>query len=296
MDPSWKPILDQYDFQIDRLYESTIPIYPPKEQVFRVFEMPVQDIRIVLLGQDPYHGEGQAHGLSFSVPEGVATPPSLQNIFKELKRSFPERNYTFPNGDLTAWFQREKIFLFNASLTVLQGAAGSHMNLWKEFTDDVIKYIDEQNPNCVFLLLGNFAKAKAQIITKKDRIVTEVHPSPLARGFVGSDVFKRVEQVLGQEVNWSQNTVTEASIENNTDIVYLPCDPNILGKDKIAVNIAEDKPRPPQPPKPKKKLTRLERMCQDPQNMGEVAVQAYVEYCKAYNKPILVEEINDCLS
>lgn len=292
MDPSWKPILDQYDFQIDRLYESTIPVYPPKEHVFRVFEMPVQDIRIVLLGQDPYHGEGQAHGLSFSVPEGISIPPSLQNIFKELKRSFPERNYEFPHGDLTAWFQREKIFLFNASLTVLQGAAGSHMYIWKEFTDDIIKYIDEQNPNCVFLLLGNFAKAKAQIITKKDRIVTEVHPSPLARGFVGSDVFKRVEQVLGQEINWS--TATKASIQNNT--IYLPCDPNVLGKDKIAVNVAEEKPRPPQSQPSKKKLTKLERMCQDPQNMGEVAVQAYVEYCKAYNKPILVEEVNDCLS
>lgn len=203
MDPSWKPLTDKYNLQIEILYEQRVPVYPPKEHVFKVFQMPVNQIRIVLLGQDPYHGEGQAHGLSFSVPEGKPIPPSLQNIYKELKRSFPERNYNFTSGNLEAWFNREKIFLFNASLTVIQGAAGSHMHIWKNFTDDVIRYIDKKNPDCVFLLLGNFAKAKADLITKKDRIVMEVHPSPLARGFLGSDVFKRVENVLGKDVNWS---------------------------------------------------------------------------------------------
>lgn len=203
MDPSWKPLTDEYNLQIEILYEQRVPVYPPKEHVFKVFQMPVNQIRIVLLGQDPYHGEGQAHGLSFSVPEGKPIPPSLQNIYKELKRSFPERNYNFTSGNLEAWFNREKIFLFNASLTVIQGAAGSHMHIWKNFTDDVIRYIDNKNPDCVFLLLGNFAKAKADLITKKDRIVMEVHPSPLARGFLGSDVFKRVEKVLGKDVNWS---------------------------------------------------------------------------------------------
>ena len=99
---SWQPLFDQWEIDLDSLYESTA--YPPKELVFRVFEMPVQDIKIVLLGQDPYHGPGQAHGLSFSVPTGVATPPSLKNIYKELQLSFPERHYEFRNGDLTKWF------------------------------------------------------------------------------------------------------------------------------------------------------------------------------------------------
>ena len=199
--PSWNPLFDQWDFDLESLYETTA--YPPKELVFKVFELPVQDIRVVLLGQDPYHGPGQAHGLSFSVPTGVATPPSLKNIYKELQLSFPERHYEFSNGDLTQWFCREKIFLFNASLSVQAGQAGSHMSYWKDFTDDVIQYIDQHNSSCVFLLLGNFAKAKAELIAKKDRIVTEVHPSPLARGFIGSNVFQRVEKVLGQPIHWS---------------------------------------------------------------------------------------------
>lgn len=199
--PSWQPLFNEYDIDLDSLYEGEV--YPPKELVFRAFSIPVQDIRVVLLGQDPYHGKGQAHGLSFSVPPGVPVPPSLQNIFKELKQSFPERSYAFGSGDLTQWLERENLFLFNASLTVAQGQAGSHMTSWKQFTDDVIRFIDTNNPTCVFLLLGNFAKAKAELISKKDRIVTEVHPSPLARGFVGSGVFKRVEAVLGSPVNWS---------------------------------------------------------------------------------------------
>ncbi len=198
---SWQPLFDQWEIDLDSLYETTS--YPPKDLIFKVFEIPVQDIRIVLLGQDPYHGPGQAHGLSFSVPPGVPTPPSLKNIYKELQLSFSERHYVFRNGDLTQWFEREKIFLFNASLSVQAGLPGSHMAFWKDFTDDVIKYIDQHNPNCVFLLLGNFAKAKADLITHKQRIVTAPHPSPLARGFVGSNVFRRVEQVLGQPVNWA---------------------------------------------------------------------------------------------
>ncbi len=198
---SWQPLIDKYEIDLDSFYDEEV--YPPKEQVLKVFSMPVDKIRIVLLGQDPYHGKGQAHGLSFSVPQGVAVPPSLRNIYKELQLSFPERGYAFPHGDLTNWFTREHIFLFNASLTVLPGQAGSHMSLWKDFTDDVIRFIDAKNHSCVFLLLGNFAKAKAELITKKDRIVMETHPSPLARGFVGSNVFQRVEKALGQPVNWS---------------------------------------------------------------------------------------------
>lgn len=201
---SWKPLFDNYEIDLDNFYENFyLPCFPPKDLVFRVFTMPVEDIRVVLLGQDPYHGVGQAHGLSFSVPMGVSIPPSLQNIFKELKRSFPERNYEFNSGNLEPWFQREKIFLLNAALTVIQSCPGTHLKEWQQFTDEVIQYIDAHNDHCVFLLLGNFAKARAELITKKDRIVMERHPSPLARGFVGSDVFRRVETSLGESIDWS---------------------------------------------------------------------------------------------
>lgn len=199
---SWTKLFNKYDINLDEIYEIG-EVYPPKELVFRVFQMDVKDICIVLLGQDPYHGQNQAHGLSFSVPDSEKVPPSLKNIFKELKFEFPERNYDFSSGNLEQWFIREKIFLLNSSLTVQKGKAGSDMSIWEEFTDEVIKFISEQNDNCVFLLLGNYAKSKHVFIKNKSKIVTEVHPSPLARGFVGSNVFKRVESALGYEVNWS---------------------------------------------------------------------------------------------
>ena len=199
---SWKNLFNQYDIDINEIYEIG-EVYPPKDMVFKVFQMDVKDIRIVLLGQDPYHGPNQAHGLSFSVPDSEKIPPSLKNIFKELNLEFPERNYEFKSGNLEQWFTREKIFLLNSSLTVQRGKAGSDMSIWEEFTDQVIKFISEQNNDCVFLLLGNYAKSKNVFIKNKSKIVTEVHPSPLARGFVGSDVFKRVENALGSQVNWS---------------------------------------------------------------------------------------------
>lgn len=199
---SWTKLFNKYDINLDEIYENG-EVYPPKELVFRVFQMDVKDIRVVLLGQDPYHGQNQAHGLSFSVPDSEKVPPSLKNIFKELKLEFPERNYNFSSGNLEQWFTREKIFLLNSSLTVQKGKAGSDIKKWEKFTDEVIKFISEQNDNCVFLLLGNYAKSKHVFIKNKSKIVTEVHPSPLARGFVGSNVFKRVETALGYEINWS---------------------------------------------------------------------------------------------
>lgn len=297
---SWNPLFQEYDFDLDDIY--TGDVYPPREDLFRAFEIPLQEIRIVLLGQDPYHGPGQAHGLSFSVPKGVPIPPSLQNIYKELQRSFPERNYKFPSGNLTEWLTREKIFLFNASLTVEKGKAGSHMSLWKEFTDEVIQTIDKHNSKCVFLLLGNFAKEKASLIQRKHRIVTEVHPSPLARGFVGSNVFKRVETVLGEAVNWSIEPVEdeltrkleELTVDPYKKIIYLDCDSKVFGFTKFPVTLDFTPPKVVQP-QPKPKQTRLERMCEDPQTKGEEAVKIYVEYCKANNLPIKIEDLNACL-
>jgi uracil-DNA glycosylase len=297
---SWKQLFEEFDFDLNDIYDGDV--YPPKEQVFRVFELPVQDIRIVLLGQDPYHGPGQAHGLSFSVPTGISIPPSLLNIYKELQRSFPERNYKFPSGNLEQWLLREKIFLCNASLTVEKGKPGSHMTIWKEFTDEVIQYIDKHNTTCVFLLLGNFAKGKSSLIRKKDRIVTEVHPSPLAQGFVGSNVFQRVEKVLGRKVNWSIEKgedelckhLEKLTVDPSKQVIYLDCDPKVFGSSKIPVTLDLTPPKPVES-KPKRKMTRLERMCEDPQTKGEEAVKIYVEYCKEKNLPIAVEDINAIL-
>ncbi len=202
---SWNELFDDYNFNIDRLYSGKDTIYPKKEDLFKVFTMDVKDIRVLLLGQDPYHGEGQAHGLSFSVPDGISIPPSLLNIFKELKDEYPERNYKFTSGNLEKWFHREKIFLLNSSLSVIKGCAGSQMKIWEEFTNDVIRFVGEKNSKCVFLLFGNFAKAKDVFIEDKSRIVKCTHPSPMASryGFFGSGVFKKVEKVLKEEIDWS---------------------------------------------------------------------------------------------
>ena len=206
MHESWKPLFDKYIFDdIDEFYSGKDEIYPKKEDLFRVFEMDVREIKVLLLGQDPYHGPGQAHGLSFSVPNNVKIPPSLRNIYKELQSEFPERNYSYNSGNLENWFYREKIFLLNSSLSVMKGKPGSMMNIWEEFTNDVIKFVSEQNENCVFLLLGNFAKAKESFIQKKERIITGIHPSPLSasKGFFGSNIFKQLEEKLGEKINWS---------------------------------------------------------------------------------------------
>ena len=165
--------------------------------------MNLDEIQIVLLGQDPYHRPSQAHGLSFSVSNGIKIPPSLKNIYKELQSNFSERNYEFSSGNLEKWVYREKIFLLNASLTVIDGKPGSHMKIWRDFTDDVIKYISENNNKCIFLLLGNFAKEKEKFIEDKTRILSCPHPSPLARGFIGSGIFKKVEEKLGKNIDWS---------------------------------------------------------------------------------------------
>lgn len=181
-------------------------VFPPKPSIFKVFQMDPKEIKLVLLGQDPYHGLDQAMGLSFSVGLKVTIPPSLYNIFKELKLEFPERNYNFTHGDLSRWADQEKIFLLNSALTVECANAGSHLNLWEWFTDEVIKYISEINSTCVFLLLGAYAKAKTKFIDGyKSRCVCGSHPSPLSAnrgGFFNTGIFKAVEEKVGP-INWS---------------------------------------------------------------------------------------------
>jgi len=203
---SWKPLFEKYQFDLDELY-CTEHIYPPQEQIFRIFALDVSEIKIVLLGQDPYHSPGLAHGLSFSVPKNVKIPPSLRNIYKELQLEFPERNYEFLHGNLEQWVTREKIFLLNSSLSVVHGKPGSHIKYWERFTNNVIKYISEHNEQCVFILLGNYAKTKALFIQNKLNIILAPHPSPATRGFIGSNVFSNCENILGKTVDWSINSV-----------------------------------------------------------------------------------------
>jgi len=172
-------------------------IYPPGSQIFRAFDLtPVDKVKVVILGQDPYHGPGQAHGLSFSVPSGVPAPPSLKNIFKEIESDLGVKMSGYP--DLEKW-ARQGVLLLNAVLTVRCAEAASHSKIgWQEFTDAVIKYISDNCEGVVFLLWGNFARTKAELIDRSRHVVLEAaHPSPLARGaFFGCRHFSRANQAL----------------------------------------------------------------------------------------------------
>jgi uracil-DNA glycosylase len=204
MHSSWHPLFDVSAAELDECLPSLEEeVYPPRDKIFTAFTMPVTDIKVVLLGQDPYHGPGQAHGLSFSVPIGMPIPPSLRNIFKELVAEFPERGYNFKHGNLEAWHDR-KIFLLNAALTVAPGQPNSHAKRWTKWTDKIIEFILEHNKTCIFLLLGAFAQTKANIIDDPQRWIFGVHPSPLSahRGFFGSGIFKRLEEKIGAQIDW----------------------------------------------------------------------------------------------
>lgn len=173
-------------------------IYPPGPLIFNAFKQtPFDKVEVVILGQDPYHNKGQAQGLSFSVPEGIAKPPSLVNIFKELKSDLgieiPE------NGNLTKWAQ-QGVLLLNASLTVRQNEPGSHAQIgWLQFTDNVIKKISEEKEGIVFLLWGKFAQEKQSLIDEtKHYVLKAAHPSPFSanNGFLGCKHFSKANQLL----------------------------------------------------------------------------------------------------
>lgn len=172
-------------------------IYPPGPQIFKAFELtPVDDVKVVILGQDPYHGPGQAMGLSFSVPDGIATPPSLRNIFKEVESDLGIEMSGRPN--LENW-ARQGVLLLNAILTVRAGAPASHSAIgWQQFTDSVIKYLSDKRQGIVFMLWGAFARSKAELIDHDRHLVLEAaHPSPLARGaFFGCRHFSRANEYL----------------------------------------------------------------------------------------------------
>ena len=185
-------------------------IYPPQQDRFNAFSLTeLNKVKVVVLGQDPYHGEGQSHGLSFSVPDGIKLPPSLRNIYKELA---DDLNWSvIPDcGNLTAW-AKQGVLLINAVLTVEKSKAGSHAKQgWEQFTDNVIKHINEKNEGVVFLLWGSYAIKKSPLIdTNKHHILTAVHPSPLSayRGFFGCKHFSKTNLLLEEQgkvgIDWS---------------------------------------------------------------------------------------------
>lgn len=171
--------------------------YPKGKNIFKAFELtPFDQVKVVLLGQDPYHGEGQAMGLCFSVPNGIVYPPSLRNIIIELKN---DTGIELKSGDLTPW-AKQGVFLLNATLTVRAHQAGSHQKKgWETFTDSIIHKISEEKEHVVFILWGSYAQQKINLIdTRKHFIIKSVHPSPLSahRGFFGSRPFSLTNEYL----------------------------------------------------------------------------------------------------
>lgn len=178
--------------------KSSYQIFPPGNKIFEAFNLtPINEVRVVILGQDPYHNVGQAHGLCFSVNEGIPAPPSLLNIFKELSTDVGFKIPT--NGNLTSW-AKQGVFLLNATLTVRAHQAGSHQKKgWETFTDEVIRQISIVNKNVVFILWGNYARSKKNLIDHSKHLILEsVHPSPLSAysGFFGCKHFSKTNHYL----------------------------------------------------------------------------------------------------
>lgn len=207
IEPSWKaklseefgkPYFEQLTAFVKEEYKNG-KVYPQPKNIFRAFELtPFNDVKVVILGQDPYHGPRQAIGLSFAVEEGIALPPSLRNIYKELESDLgkPVRHV---DGDLSRW-AKQGVLLLNATLTVRASAAGSHQGKgWEEFTDAVIKTLSEERERLVFILWGNYARTKgAHIDRTKHLVIESAHPSPFsaANGFFGSKPFSKANAYL----------------------------------------------------------------------------------------------------
>ena len=194
----WEKVKEEYQ---------TTKCFPPKDQIFRAIELtPFDEVKVVIIGQDPYHNDNQANGLCFSVSDKVKAPPSLKNIFKELEADLGIKK---TSNELEMW-AKQGVLLLNATLTVRAHEANSHKDLgWEQFTDFIIKEISDKKENVVFVLWGAFAQKKAGLIdTKKHFIIQSVHPSPLSarKGFFGSRPFSKINQFLeekGKEsINW----------------------------------------------------------------------------------------------
>lgn len=207
MHPSWKPFL-QSEFAKPYFQElsaflheayATKTIFPPKAQVFRAFTTDLGAVKVVILGQDPYHTPGAAHGLAFSVPDSQPIPPSLVNIYREIDAEYG--HHANPTGNLTNW-QRQGVLLLNNVLTVEAHRAGSHRGHgWETFTEAVIRYLNDQRPYLVFLLWGRDARSKKPLIDASRHLILESpHPSPLSAhsGFFGNNHFRLANQFLEQ--------------------------------------------------------------------------------------------------
>ena len=227
MHSSWEEIFNNYP-KIDELNNMikeideqrlTKTIYPPKEQVFRVFDLPLKDIKVVILGQDPYHNPDQACGLSFSVNDGVPLPKSLINIYKELHNDLGIK--PAKTGNLESWF-KQGVFLLNAVLTVEKNSPASHSKMgWENFTDYIIENISEKNENVVFVLWGTYARSKNKLIdSAKHKIIESAHPSPLSayRGFFGSKVFSQINSYLAE--NDRETINFELKMKTNEQISF----------------------------------------------------------------------------
>lgn len=217
LEESWKKVLEK---EFAKPYFSDLKqflveekkkyrVFPPGSRIFHAFNCtPFEKVRVVILGQDPYHGAGQAHGLCFSVPDGVPKPPSLINIFKEIENDL---GIPFPStGNLSKWAE-QGVLLLNATLTVRENLAGSHQNKgWETFTDAAIIQLSERRDGLIFVLWGNYAGAKKALIEPSCHfILTAAHPSPLSatRGFFGCRHFSQINNLLKQmnvpEIDWS---------------------------------------------------------------------------------------------
>lgn len=191
---------------LERERAGSVPVYPPEELVFNAFNTPFEEVKVVIVGQDPYHGAGQAHGLCFSVPVGVPSPPSLQNIFKELAT---DTGCVRTDGCLSGW-ARQGVLLLNATLTVREGQPMSHHGKgWERFTNAAIRCLNEREDPVIFVLWGSSAKKKGMGIDSHHFVLTAPHPSPLSAytGFFGCRHFSKINELLLQqnkkEINWS---------------------------------------------------------------------------------------------
>ena len=217
IDPSWIDLIGSelkqpYMASLEKFLEAELKerksIYPPKDDIFRALHSPVGSIKVVILGQDPYHGPRQANGLAFSVHKDVKIPPSLRNIYKEVFCAFP--NDIPRHGDLSSW-ARQGVLLLNTTLTVREAEAASHQKQgWEEFTDAVIKTISKHGHHIVFMLWGSHAQKKGVLIDHSHHLVLEApHPSPLSahRGFLGCGHFTKANSYLAEhgllKIDWT---------------------------------------------------------------------------------------------
>lgn len=238
---SWKEV---FATQKDASYMQTLQmllkeerlkynVYPPTEEVFNAFKLcPFDKVKVVFMGQDPYYWKNQAHGMAYSVRKGVIVPPSLINIYQEMKDDI---NFTPPNhGDLTEWAQ-QGVLLINAMLTVREGASSTHATLgWQNFTDACIKALSDHREGLIFVLWGNFARAKKHLIDESKHYILEAaHPSPRSahKGFFGCKHFSQINKILEEEgngfIDWNLTPIKEEEKEEKEDgrILRVPISP-----------------------------------------------------------------------